>query len=341
MTIKTRRKIFYTLVVLFILIGGIIVFYAQGWRFDFSTGHFEKIGGVYIRSSPQDAAIFVNGKPVRNQSGFLDPGTLISDLLPQTYRITLKAPGYVDWQENTTVQPTLVQQFKNAVLVPANGAPASSTYVANVIENVSPINGVAIRSTGNSTSTNRATSGISPFNTSIRIVVNKNVISTFDIAHNTTTASTSIAGKNNSILWIMNSLAGIVQNDGQFYLYTTNGALQKIADDVKTFAATVDASLLAALEPKSLEVLSPTDPTIYYRFNLPDMASAQSVIWYRDRTHLFVVYPDHVSFLDLQDASLTNFTTIGYGTDPVYDAQQNVLYIKNTAGKFLQYHFSL
>ena len=41
---------------------------------------------------------------------------------------------------------------------------------------------------------------------------------------------------------------------------------------------------------------------------------AQTSFWYHDNDHLFIAYPDHVSFLDLEDASLANFATVSSGT---------------------------
>ncbi len=80
----------------------------------------------------------------------------------------------------------------------------------------------------------------------------------------------------------------------------------------------------------------------YYRFNLPDMASVESLIWYKDQTHLFVQYPDHVSFLDFADLSLHNFTTvseISTGTVPVYDTQENALYLIDQGKKLVRFDF--
>ena len=309
LTIRTRRKIFYTLVLLFIVLGGGVVLYAQGWRLDFTTWHFEKIGGIYVRAYPQNAAIYLDGKPIQNQSGFLSPGTLISDLLPAAYSVVLKAAGYDEWQENATVQPSLVIQYKYAVLVPENGVPAASSTVRQLLA-ASP----------SATSTMATASAI--------------------LADASTAASTTFSGKNVEAQWITSSLAGILQNNGEFYLYDANAqSVSKLADDGKYFAATDDGSMLAVLEADSLEVFSLADSSMYYRFNLPNIADAARIIWYKDRTHLFIVYPDHVSFLDLADSGLTNFTTVGQGTSPLYDPQSNALFVTTPEKTIVEYDF--
>jgi hypothetical protein len=322
MTLRTRRKIFYTLVVLFFVLGGGVVFYAQGWRLDFSTWHFEKIGGIYIRSYPQDASIYLNGKSIENQSGFLSPGTLISDLLPRTYNVSLKSTGYDNWEENASVLPSLVVQFKSAVLIPQNATPAATGTLKQFI-----------LATPTSTT-------IDPSDPNQKIVVGTGKISIYNIADATTTIAVRVYGKNAETKWITGNLIGILQNDGELYIYDTDAqSLRKLADDVKDFSATADGSMIAALENNSLEVFSLNDAGIYYRFNLPNTTAATHVIWYKDDTHLFVVYSNYISFLDLADNALTNFTTVADGTKPIYDAQANTLFITNLSGKIVQYDF--
>jgi hypothetical protein len=323
MTRATRKLIFYTLLVLFLIGGTAIVLYAEGWRIDFQTRHIEKIGGIYVRSFPENTSIYLNGAPIQNQSGFLNGGTLISDLLPRTYRLTLKAAGFDTWQENAAVSPSQVTPFKYAVLVPQFGIPASSSVEDSLIP------------------PNETSTLINPNNTAQKIIIGKNTVSIFDMDQATTTSVVSLNGKSVSAAWITGSVVGILQNDGELYLYDINAqTLTKLADDTKSFASSNDGSLIATLEEKSIEVFSLTDSSIYYRFNIPNIAAARKLIWYKDKNHLFVVYPDSVSFLDLTDSNLINFTTIGQGTSAFYDSNGNSLYLINPGGKLRRYDFS-
>ncbi len=133
MSKNARKALFYILFLAFIFLGTGIVLFAQGWRVDFPSFHISKVGGIYVRSYPDGANIFLNGKSVQNQSGFLSPGTLISDLFPKTYVLALTAPGYRDWHENVAVAPSLVANHKNAVLVPATSEPAASGTVTSFL----------------------------------------------------------------------------------------------------------------------------------------------------------------------------------------------------------------
>ena len=327
MTRSTRRRIFYTLVVLFIIVGGGMVFYADGWRLDFRNWHITKIGGIYIRAFPENASLYLDGKPVQNQSGFLTTGTLVSDLLPRSYRVALKADGYDDWQENAAVLPSQVVQFKYAVLVPRDAVPVPTSTAKQLTLLLT--NQIATAATTTD-----------PYDQNQKIVFGKNKISIFDIAQATTTQSAAIAGKNVAVKWISGNIVGVLQNDGELYLYDTNSqTLTKLADDVKDFSATSDGSMIAALGYDSLEIFSLTDASAYSRFNIPDVANAESVVWYHDKNHLFVVYADRVSFLDLADTSLINFTTVARGTKPFYDPQANALYITTSSGMLAQYNF--
>ncbi len=132
MTIRSRRILFYGLFALFLVMGTGIAFYAQGWRFDFMTFKTEKVGAIYVESHPENAEITLNGKPIQNASGFLSHGTLISNLFPKNYILSLKAPGYDAWSENARVAPTLVTEMKYAVLVPSNASSVSP--IANVTD---------------------------------------------------------------------------------------------------------------------------------------------------------------------------------------------------------------
>jgi len=127
MTRRTRRTVFYVLVVLFVFVGSGVVLYADGWRIDLATFHTEKVGGVYVRAFPQNASITLDETSIPNQSNFLSHGTLISNLFPKNYTLGLKLPGYDAWKENADVAPSLVVEMKYAVLVPQAGIAVATT----------------------------------------------------------------------------------------------------------------------------------------------------------------------------------------------------------------------
>lgn len=433
MTRRARRAIFYGLLALFFLLGAAVVLYAEGWRFDFATWRAQKVGAIFVRSFPGDAAIFLDGAPVPNQSNFLFHGTLISGLFPKNYAVTLKEKGYVDWRENATVAPSLVTEFKYAVLVPRTPVTVATSAVTNfyaasgeivfqtpadaivwrgktvargnlvsasdnfktiVVRNAAT-GAYALYDFGQGTTTalgmNAAAAPqimIDPYDPEKIVAGNDKKIFVFDatagalstvaraaqgeifspsfaaspsliawtkfksasgtatvvlydkFAETTEEGSSTIPGSTRALKWISGNVLGILQNDGSLYSYDTEAAkFQKIADDVKEFEAASDGTALAALENKSLEVIPLTDAQTYHRLNLTGIARALRVIWYTDMNHLFVVYPDSVSFLDLDDAGLRNFVTVAQGTNPLYKPQENILYLINSAQKLVQFDF--
>jgi hypothetical protein len=139
-------------------------------------------------------------------------------------------------------------------------------------------------------------------------------------------------GGNIKLEWIDNNRLAVLQNDGSLYIYDASGNnSQKVADDVKSFEFTSDGTVLAALENSALEIFFFSGEKDYYRFNLPEMKSVEDIVWYYDTNHLFVVYPDHISFLDIHDAGLSNFTTIMNSRAAQYDGKNNSLYFTSGA----------
>jgi hypothetical protein len=129
MTLKTRRFIFLSLIALFLVAGAGLVFYAQGWRLDWKTLAPVRVGGIYIRTFPAEARIFLDGKEVRNQAGLIQSGTFIQNLFPKSYRLTVTMPGFQTLERNVAVKPSLVSQLEKLVLTPAAAEPAPSSTV--------------------------------------------------------------------------------------------------------------------------------------------------------------------------------------------------------------------
>src|SRR3989344_8596314 len=99
MTVKTRRILFYVLFFLFIVFGSALSAYSLGIKLDFRTLSLSGTGGIYLKSEPPDAYIFLDGKQVENQDGLLQSGTLIDNLVENFYHVTVTKNGYFDWEK--------------------------------------------------------------------------------------------------------------------------------------------------------------------------------------------------------------------------------------------------
>lgn len=115
---KTRIILFYTFVGLFLLLGTGILFYSFGWRIDFETGKVQKIGAIYIKTNVRETTIKLNNKTYKDEAGILQSGTLISNLLPKTYRVEVSKEGYLPYYKTLTVKPSRVEELLNVQLIP-------------------------------------------------------------------------------------------------------------------------------------------------------------------------------------------------------------------------------
>ena len=118
MTLRSRKILFYILVFVFLSTGSSIIFYSQGWRINFNEFKIQKTGAIFIKSYPENALLFLDDEPIRNQSGLLQNGTLMGGLLPKTYAVRVDKEKYHSWAKNITVYPELVTKYEDVVLVP-------------------------------------------------------------------------------------------------------------------------------------------------------------------------------------------------------------------------------
>jgi len=118
MTRFTRRLIFYSLTIIFILATPPTILYATGYSFDWQKKTLVQMGGFYLKSRPDNAAIFID-----NQNKKTTP-RLISRLVPKTYSIKITKDGFSAWQKNLDILPGLVvTEARNIILFPETISP--------------------------------------------------------------------------------------------------------------------------------------------------------------------------------------------------------------------------
>lgn len=129
MPTKSRRILFYGLVLIFLVLGSGISLYASGYRLNLSNLHLVKVGGLFVRSLPQDVAIWLDDKSIQNKTGLLSGGTFVTGVYPKNYKLELYAEGYRDWKRNVSVAPALVTEIKHALLIPKESRKISERAV--------------------------------------------------------------------------------------------------------------------------------------------------------------------------------------------------------------------
>lgn len=122
MSAKTRGLLLISLTIIFVVAGTALVLYSRGARFDFENWEIVQTGGIYLKTEPADVQIQLDGKPKKNQSGFLQSGTLINNLKPGTYKVTVQAKDYHSWQKEIRVLSSTVAVLDGIILFPQKEA---------------------------------------------------------------------------------------------------------------------------------------------------------------------------------------------------------------------------
>lgn len=118
MTLRFRRVLFYAFFIIFIPLSAGVIFYSQGWRFNFENFELSKTGAIYIETIPKDAIIEIDEKIFPDRSGIMQKGTLISNLPPETYKLKISKNGYLPYYKNLKVGQSLVSEAINVILIP-------------------------------------------------------------------------------------------------------------------------------------------------------------------------------------------------------------------------------
>lgn len=109
-----RRAIYSFFIMVFVVSLPLIFLYAQGYKYNFKKGQWQKTGVIFIDTHPRRVNIFLNGKKIDEKVP-----ARIRKLLPSEYNLKITKAGYHLWEKNIRVsegQTTLLQYirlFKN------------------------------------------------------------------------------------------------------------------------------------------------------------------------------------------------------------------------------------
>lgn len=113
---KLKRRLYlYGLMLVFVLCLPIVMFYANGYRFQSGIG-FVRTGSIIISVSESNAAFSLDGVEI-GASGFLRHNFYVDNLAPGTYQILVTREGDHPWHRTLIVEPELVTDAQ-AFLVP-------------------------------------------------------------------------------------------------------------------------------------------------------------------------------------------------------------------------------
>lgn len=122
MTLKFRRILYTSFIIIFIILSAGIVFYTAGYQYQFKKEMIEKSGGILLEFEPKEVDIYVQNKKV-DTTGFFDNSYKITQLLPGEYDIKIEKEGYHAWQKKLTVEGEKINFIKNIILFRNNTLP--------------------------------------------------------------------------------------------------------------------------------------------------------------------------------------------------------------------------
>lgn len=114
MNSKIRHIILYSVILFFILITPVIILYSLGYSFDWQKKEIVLTGGLYIKSTPKKATIYINEKPKKETPAF------IKRLIPKYYQIKVVKEGFHEWNKKLKIESKLVTEAKDILLIPIN-----------------------------------------------------------------------------------------------------------------------------------------------------------------------------------------------------------------------------
>ncbi len=126
MTRRTRRIFFYSSIGIFVVVAPLLAAYSLGYIFHPFARSLEQTGGIFIKSKTPRISLFIDGSFIKETS-YLSGGALLTDIKPGTHRLRLEKQDHHSWAKTITVEPSMVEDFRNIILVPNTLSIATTT----------------------------------------------------------------------------------------------------------------------------------------------------------------------------------------------------------------------
>lgn len=126
MSLRTRRILLYTLIVIFIGSGTLLVISSIGYNFDPETGHIGETGGIFIKSDTPKISIYLNGEFQKETTRFAG-GALLTAIPPGVHILRIEKTGHHPWSKGVSVESTLVTELRDVIIFPESPIVATST----------------------------------------------------------------------------------------------------------------------------------------------------------------------------------------------------------------------
>lgn len=111
---------FWVAVIVFGLASWVVIKYAQGYVYDWSTHAFVRTGAIAATVNTS-ATMLLNGREVSTTS-FIGNRAGADGLAPGAYTVKVTRDGYSTWQKTATVQEGVLTDFPSVMILPTDDA---------------------------------------------------------------------------------------------------------------------------------------------------------------------------------------------------------------------------
>lgn len=115
---KNRKILLFSILIAFLIAGAYLIISTQGLVFDLASFSFTKTGAIFIKFTPSDAEVFINNKKIEKTPGIINRGIFLKNFTPDTYSLSIRKNGFIDWEKQLTVEPGLVSAISTIKLWP-------------------------------------------------------------------------------------------------------------------------------------------------------------------------------------------------------------------------------
>jgi hypothetical protein len=117
---KLRKKLFWLMLVLFIVAGSVFVVYSFGYRLDMKNWKIVQTGGLNVKTTPKTTEIILDGEKINKKAGLFSNEIFVQGLIPGIHNLEVSKEGYFTWKKSANIEPEMVDSFSNIVLMPEN-----------------------------------------------------------------------------------------------------------------------------------------------------------------------------------------------------------------------------
>ena len=119
MNLRTRRILYSFFIAIFAIAAPTLVLYTAGFRYDFKYNRIVETGSLVIKSYPENASIYIDGKLLEQTTP-----TIINTILPGKINLLVEKEGYHRWEKTIEIFHR-VSTFEESIKLYPNTDPKS------------------------------------------------------------------------------------------------------------------------------------------------------------------------------------------------------------------------